>query len=107
MEENPVNVKRGVFPGGIDGITNERVPDVAKMDTNLMSPAGQEVALDQGKSLLETDEDTVTGPGGSPLLDNGHTEPIARVSTDRLVDDSHFFTGETPGEGQVSLFDRT
>ncbi len=107
MEENAVNGKRGVFSGSIDGITNERVPDVAKMDTNLVSPACQEVALDKGKSLLETDEDAVTGPGRSPVLDNGHAEPIVRVSTDRLVDDSRLFAGETPGEGQISLFDRT
>jgi hypothetical protein len=107
MEKNTVNGKRGAFSRGIDGIPNKRVPDVAKMDTYLVSSTGQEVALDQGKSLTVADKDAVIGPGGSPFLDYGHAEPVVRIPADRLVDDPRVFAWESPGEGQVSFFDRT
>ena len=107
MEKNTFDGKRGALPRGIDGIPNKRVPEVAKMDTYLVSPAGQEVALDQGKSLTVADTDAVIGPGGSPFLDNGHAESIVRIPTDRLIDDPRVFAGESPGEGQVSFLDCT
>ena len=47
MEEYPVNGERGVFPRGIEGVSDKRVPDVAKVDTNLVGPARKKVTFDQ------------------------------------------------------------
>lgn len=47
MEENPVDGERGVLPRGIECVADKRVPDVAKVDTNLVGPARKKVTFDQ------------------------------------------------------------
>ena len=47
VQENPVDRERGVLSWGIEGVTDERVPEVAEVNTNLVGPACKKVTFDQ------------------------------------------------------------
>lgn len=95
--------------GAIDRITNQRVPEMREMNSDLVGSTRREAALDEGGMAFERALDTISGERRFSLSgrDDGHLFTIDVAAPDVTGDIAHWRVGDAPDKGGIGPFDST
>src|SRR3982751_1184528 len=91
-----------VAPAAIDCVAHDRMLEPLQVHSDLVSPAGLNLDVEEGESVVMTTH-AIDGERGASPRHNTHAGAVARVARDRLLDASRLLSDLTVHERDVGF----